>query len=219
MLLYVLNTQVFEKQSSIAHFAIVAKDGLLWLYIVTSPQLICDVTWTRDFSIVTSYSSIVLARANWHKGNLHLSIITVNIDFSSPGIHGVACKKYNSSYYQHQIGSIKHFPLLSYFPWLCVWGGRTIMRCLFHTHQHTHTHARVYIYIYVYIYIPGKLCFASLITMQSYGPMMCANNRVHYGLMVIYGYYHPFLSWWLWEYLYSIISSSSNQKYDPFAIV
>ena len=41
------------KQSSIAHFTIVAKDGLFWL------------------STVTSYSSIVLARANWRKGDLH----------------------------------------------------------------------------------------------------------------------------------------------------
>ena len=32
------------KQLSIADFAIVAKDGLFWLGIVTSPQLISDVT-------------------------------------------------------------------------------------------------------------------------------------------------------------------------------
>ena len=32
------------KQLSIADFAIVAKDSLLWFSIVTSPQLICDVT-------------------------------------------------------------------------------------------------------------------------------------------------------------------------------
>ena len=32
------------KQSSIADFAIVAKDSLFWFSIVTSPQLICDVT-------------------------------------------------------------------------------------------------------------------------------------------------------------------------------
>ena len=32
------------KQLSIAEFAIVAKDGLFWFSIVTSPQLICDVT-------------------------------------------------------------------------------------------------------------------------------------------------------------------------------
>ena len=39
-----------------------------WLSIVTPPQLICDITRT---SIVTSYSLIVLAHANWHKGDLH----------------------------------------------------------------------------------------------------------------------------------------------------
>ena len=60
-----------KKPSSIAHFATVAKDGLFWLRIVTSPELICDVTRTRDTSIVTSHSSIVLARANWRKGGLH----------------------------------------------------------------------------------------------------------------------------------------------------
>ena len=64
-------TQFCEKPSSITHFATVAKDGLFWLRIVTSPQLICDVTRTRDTSIVMSYSSIVFAHANWRKGDLH----------------------------------------------------------------------------------------------------------------------------------------------------
>ena len=58
---YFLNTQICQKQSSIAHFAIVTKDGLFWLSIVTSPQLICDITQTRGTSIVMSYSWIVLA--------------------------------------------------------------------------------------------------------------------------------------------------------------
>ena len=60
-----------QKQSSIVRFVIVVKEGLFCLSIVTSLQLICDVTRTRDTSIVTSYSSIVLARANWRKGDLH----------------------------------------------------------------------------------------------------------------------------------------------------
>ena len=59
------------KQFSIADLAIVAKDGLFWLSIVTSPQLICDVTRTWGTDIVTSYSSIVLARVNWNKSYLH----------------------------------------------------------------------------------------------------------------------------------------------------
>ena len=59
------------KQWQIAHFAIVAKDGLFWFGTVMSQQLICDVTWAWGTGIVTSYSSIVLARANWCKGNLH----------------------------------------------------------------------------------------------------------------------------------------------------
>ena len=51
--------------------AIVAKDGLFWFSIVTSLQLIYDVTRMRASGIVTSYLSIVLARANWRKGDLH----------------------------------------------------------------------------------------------------------------------------------------------------
>ena len=57
------------KHLSIADFAIVAKSGLFWLNIVMSPQLICDVTRTRGTGIVASYLSIVLARANWRKGD------------------------------------------------------------------------------------------------------------------------------------------------------
>ena len=60
-----------RKQLSTADFAVVARDSLFWFSIVTSPQLICDVTRMYDTSIVTSYSAIVLARANWHKGDLH----------------------------------------------------------------------------------------------------------------------------------------------------
>ena len=72
-ILYItLLTQHSAKQSSIAHFAIVTKGGVFWFSIVMSPQLICDVTWTQGTSIVTPYSSIVLARANWRKGDLHL---------------------------------------------------------------------------------------------------------------------------------------------------
>ena len=47
-------------------------------------------TWGTG--IVMLYSAIVLARANWHKGDLHWWI-TVNSDFSPPSIHGLACKK------------------------------------------------------------------------------------------------------------------------------
>ena len=68
---YILNPPLRYEQSSIAHFAIVARDGVFWLNIVTSSQLICDVTQTRGTGIVTSLPSIVLARANWRKGDLH----------------------------------------------------------------------------------------------------------------------------------------------------
>ena len=69
------------KQLLIADFAIVAEDGLFWISIVTSPQLICDVTRTWGAGIVTSYLSIVLARANWREGDLHKWITVMNIDF------------------------------------------------------------------------------------------------------------------------------------------
>ena len=70
-LFYVPPRTIPLKQLSIAEFAIVAKDGLVWFSIVTSLQLICDVTQMRVTGIVTSYWSIVLARANWRKGDLH----------------------------------------------------------------------------------------------------------------------------------------------------
>ena len=59
------------KQLLIADFANVTKDSLFWFSIVTSPQLICDVTQIYDTGIVMSYSSVVLARAFWCKGDLH----------------------------------------------------------------------------------------------------------------------------------------------------
>ena len=50
------------KQLSMVYVANVAKDGLFWLGIVTSPQF-CDVTLTGGTGIVTSYSSFVVASA------------------------------------------------------------------------------------------------------------------------------------------------------------
>ena len=50
------------KQLSMVYVANVAKDGLFWLGIVTSPQF-CDVTLTWGTGIVTSYSSFVVASA------------------------------------------------------------------------------------------------------------------------------------------------------------
>ena len=65
-LIHVPNAQFCSKQLLIADFTIVAKDCLFWLSIVmTSLQFICDVTRTWGNIIVTSYLSIVLARANW----------------------------------------------------------------------------------------------------------------------------------------------------------
>ena len=62
-LFFVLNTQFCWKQLSITDFAIVAKDGLFWLSIVTSAQLICDVPqnvgyWHCDIIMTTMASQI-----------------------------------------------------------------------------------------------------------------------------------------------------------------
>ena len=56
------------KTLSIADFPI---DSIFWLSIVTSAQLIHYVTRMWVIGIVTSYSSIVLERANWRKSDLH----------------------------------------------------------------------------------------------------------------------------------------------------
>ena len=50
---------------------IFANGGLFWLSIVTSPQLTCDFTRTRDTVIVTAQSSNVLSRGKWRKIDLH----------------------------------------------------------------------------------------------------------------------------------------------------
>ena len=71
VLFYFLRAILCSWTHKIADFAIVASDGLLWLSIVTSLQLFCDVTRTRVTDTVTSYSSIVLARTKWRKGDLH----------------------------------------------------------------------------------------------------------------------------------------------------
>ena len=71
---------------------VVTKDGLFWFSTVTSPQLVCHIMRKLGTGIVTSYSSIVLAHANWSKSNLHKWITTININFSPPGIHGLVCK-------------------------------------------------------------------------------------------------------------------------------
>ena len=59
-----LNAQFRYKQLPTANFAIVTKDSLSWFSIVLSLQFICDVMRMLGTGIVTSYSSIVLARTN-----------------------------------------------------------------------------------------------------------------------------------------------------------
>ena len=76
---FVQNIETRRKQSSIAYFAFFTNNGLIWLNIVTPPQLACDITKTRGTGIVTSYLSIVLAFANGRKVELHSWMTTVNI--------------------------------------------------------------------------------------------------------------------------------------------
>ena len=59
--------------------------------IFTSDEVTSENRW-QIASRVTSYSSIVIARAHWRHCDLHLWITTMNIDFSPPGIHGLRCK-------------------------------------------------------------------------------------------------------------------------------
>ena len=67
--------------------------------IMTSP--LNNVGWSSLAShkravlgIVKSYSTSVLARANWCNIYIHLWITTVNIDVPLLGFHGVICKMY-----------------------------------------------------------------------------------------------------------------------------
>ena len=100
---------------------------------------ICGVTRTRVTGVVTSYSSIVLAGANWHKGNLHQRITNVNIDFPSSGNHSLACKKVYVAILNHTIT-------------VTVSKYHNFMSC-----SYAHMYQLIYIYIYmcvrVYIYI------------------------------------------------------------------
>ena len=46
--------------------------SFFWLSIVTSSQLVCNITRTQGTVIVTSNLSIVLARTDWRNSELHL---------------------------------------------------------------------------------------------------------------------------------------------------
>ena len=128
------------------------------------------------------------------------------------------------------------------------------------THSGCVTHICTIICCRFHIYISQESWVLCLLLLCSL--MMYANDWVHYGLMVTYGYLHitlphyhhyanlsegnlsrvclrldqfsqlsfiqymgcvysayPFILWWLWEYLYLMLLSSSNWKYDLFAIV
>ena len=81
---YVLNTQIQSKQSSIAHLAIVTKDGAFCLSVFTSLKFICDVIRPEGTGIVQSYSSIILVPTLAQKRS-SLMNNSVDIDFSPPG--------------------------------------------------------------------------------------------------------------------------------------
>ena len=94
MLFYVFNTPFRYKQSLIPHFAIEVKDGLFWITIVMSSQLICDVMLTRGAGIVTSHSPTVFARANLVQRLSSLVNYNPEYNFSPPIIHGLVCKEH-----------------------------------------------------------------------------------------------------------------------------
>ena len=75
---------------------------------------------------------------------------------------------YNPSYY-HQIGSIHLSHCCHIFPWLCVWDGCTTVFC----HQ---------------LHIYNNWDFVSIICVQSIDvqSMVFANDRIHYGLQVVF---------------------------------
>ena len=74
---------------------------------------------------------------------------------------------YNSSYYRNQIGSVNLSQCCHIFPWLCALSCCTTICCRFH--------------IYIYISWGSWVLFLWLLCSL----MMCANNRVHHGLMVV----------------------------------
>ena len=68
-IIYFLHPILFTyKSAKINHQWIIRHCRQRWLFIVMSPHLICDVMPT---CIVTSYLSMVLTCANWHKVDLH----------------------------------------------------------------------------------------------------------------------------------------------------
>ena len=81
---------------------------------------------------------------------------------------------YNTSYYHHQIGCINLFHCCHMFPG-CVPQVVVPLYVVGFTH--------IYIYIYMYVYNLGTTgsCFFLLLC----NLMMCANNQVHYGLVIV----------------------------------
>ena len=61
--------------------------------------------------------------------------------------------------------------------------------------------------------------------MYNHNKAQQSKNRVHISWDILYvlphniGLLMAYLLWWLWEYMYFILLSISNRKYEPFAIV
>ena len=85
-------TQHSAKKLSIVHFAIVAKEDFSEL------TLWCHHSWSvtsRECKVLALWRHIrrlFLHAQIWCKCDLHQWITTVNIDFSPPSIHSLACK-------------------------------------------------------------------------------------------------------------------------------
>ena len=124
---------------------------LFRLSLLMSSQLICNVTRTRGTGIVTLYSPIVLARANWLESDLHQWITTVKIDFSPSSIHAFI---HRAVHIQTTISMLRSYVLPAWyqFGWnsICMCGVRyqcDAVRCpffiygpmLFYVEYHPHT--------------------------------------------------------------------------------
>ena len=81
---------------------------------------------------------------------------------------------YSYSYHHHQIGSSK-FPIVVIFPWLCAWCGYAIMLSV--------------------SYISRESWVLFLLLLCTF--MMCANNRINCGPMVVFVCLYTLYTTWL----------------------
>ena len=125
---------------------------------------------------------------------------------------------YNSSYYHHQIGNINISLFVIFFRgcvpgivrhhMLLVWdiswaaGFRFFYYCA------------ILWCAQIIEYIKARWLYSFVCAYQVHS-IYCTSCNIW---SCVYSDY-PFRLWWVWEYVYFILLSSPNRKYDPFAIV